>query len=129
MVATYGKCPSKTPAKTEMEAPGKRINIQRNQLSNCVETFESNCNTDEQAADQQAGLAVAVAITLKCIRKNVYHFLFFPFPTCNAIYGKEKELQTMIKAHFLYLYSVFLWITPVSLSILKQKLQRYCFKP
>ena len=57
------------------------INILRNQLSICFDTFESNCNTDEQAADQQAGLAVAVAITLKFIRKNVYHFLFFPFPT------------------------------------------------
>ena len=35
----------------------KRINIQRNQLLICFDTFKSNCNTDEQA-----GLAVAVAI-------------------------------------------------------------------
>ena len=48
----YGTFASKTPAKTEMEAPWKIINIQRNQLSICLDTFESNCNTEEQAAGQ-----------------------------------------------------------------------------
>ena len=47
-----------------METRWKRINIQRNRVSLCFDTFESNCNTDEQAADKQAGLTVAVAITL-----------------------------------------------------------------
>ena len=51
-----------------MEASWKK-NIKRNQVSICFDTFESNCNTDEHAADKQAGLADdAVAITLKCVR-------------------------------------------------------------
>ena len=88
------RCVFKTPAKTEMDARWKGINIQRNQT--CFGTFESNCNTEEQTADKQASLAVTVAITLKLIRKkNIYHlvhFLFFPFPTSNAIYPRRKRV-------------------------------------
>ena len=39
---------SKAPAKTEMEAHCKRINIQSIQVSICFDTFESNSNTDEK---------------------------------------------------------------------------------
>ena len=68
-IRRYETCASETPTKTEMEARWKTINIQRNQPSICFDTFESNCNTDEQAADKQARLAVAVGIALKFIRK------------------------------------------------------------
>ena len=85
-----------------MEARWKRINIQRNQLSICFDTFESNCNTDEQAGDIQAGLAVAVAITLKCICKNAYHFFFFLLPTCNAINTRRKRGYNASLKHISY---------------------------
>ena len=98
----WNMCACKTAAKTEMEETRwKRIHIEKNQLSICFDTLKSNCNTDEQAADKQAGLAVVVAITLKFITENMYHFLFVPFPTCNTIYEKKKELQCFVKYYFL----------------------------